>query len=158
MHACGARPGHVMCLNLFALGCTRAILHLPSSVLKSMWQLSWNICVTCALACGILPGRWEVRIGLRGSKHVYLGLHHAELEAARVYDRALVLLTGPGAATNFPVSAYATELAAYQKCALPLLLLCRQSSWSLGCTMLLSEQPACCLDCTLEVLSEALRS
>ena len=62
-------------------------------------------------------GRWEVRIGLRGSKHVYLGLHGAELEAARVYDRALVLLTGPGAATNFPVAAYASEVAAYEQCA-----------------------------------------
>ena len=62
-------------------------------------------------------GRWEVRIGLRGSKHVYLGLHSSEVEAARVYDRALVLLTGPGAATNFPVASYAKELAAYQRCA-----------------------------------------
>lgn len=58
-----------------------------------------------------------MRIGLRGSKHVYLGLHSSEVEAARVYDRALVLLTGPGAATNFPVASYAKELAAYKRCA-----------------------------------------
>lgn len=65
-----------------------------------------------------VAGRWEVRIGLRGSKHVYLGLHSSEVEAARVYDRALVLLTGSSAATNFPVSNYTKELEAYQKCAL----------------------------------------
>ena len=69
------------------------------------------------LACA-LAGRWEVRIGLRGSKHVYLGLHSSEVEAARVYDRALVLLTGSSAATNFPVSNYTKELEAYQKCGL----------------------------------------
>lgn len=57
-----------------------------------------------------------MRIGLRGSKHVYLGLHSSEVEAARVYDRALVLLTGSSAATNFPVSNYTKELEAYQKC------------------------------------------
>ena len=60
------------------------------------------------------PGRWEVRIGLRGSKHVYLGLHTSEVEAARVYDRALVLLTGQTAATNFPVSNYKNQMEAYE--------------------------------------------
>lgn len=56
-----------------------------------------------------------MRIGLRGSKHVYLGLHSSEVEAARVYDRALVLLTGASAATNFPTANYAKEMEAYQK-------------------------------------------
>ncbi|CAK0786830.1 hypothetical protein CVIRNUC_010044 [Coccomyxa viridis] len=60
-------------------------------------------------------GRWEVRIGLRGSKHVYLGLHTSEVEAARVYDRALVLLTGQTAATNFPVSNYKNQMEAYEQ-------------------------------------------
>ena len=64
---------------------------------------------------GMLAGRWEVRIGLRGSKHVYLGLHSSEVEAARVYDRALVLLTGQTAATNFPVSNYKNQMDAYDQ-------------------------------------------
>lgn len=67
------------------------------------------------LVLGMLPGRWEVRIGLRGSKHVYLGLHSSEVEAARVYDRALVLLTGQTAATNFPVSNYKNQMDAYDQ-------------------------------------------
>jgi len=62
-------------------------------------------------------GRWEVRIGLKGSKHVYLGLHTSEVDAAKVYDRALVLLTGQAAATNFPSMQYSAELAEYEECA-----------------------------------------
>ena len=62
-------------------------------------------------------GRWEVRIGLKGSKHVYLGLHSSEVDAAKVYDRALVLLTGQAAATNFPSMQYTTELAEHEECA-----------------------------------------
>jgi hypothetical protein len=46
---------------------------------------------------------------------VYLGLHSSEVEAARVYDRALVLLTGASAATNFPTSNYTKEMEAYQR-------------------------------------------
>ena len=38
-------------------------------------------------------GRWEARIGIPGSKHIYLGLHSDEDGAARAYDGALVLLT-----------------------------------------------------------------
>ncbi|PRW05820.1 pathogenesis-related genes transcriptional activator [Chlorella sorokiniana] len=60
-------------------------------------------------------GRWEARIGVPGSKHVYLGLFNAETEAARAYDRALVRLRGPGAATNFTLSDYRTELAQYHQ-------------------------------------------
>ena len=58
-----------------------------------------------------------MRIGLKGSKHVYLGLHSSEVDAAKVYDRALVLLTGQAAATNFPSMQYTTELAAHEECA-----------------------------------------
>ncbi|KAK9837035.1 hypothetical protein WJX81_008506 [Elliptochloris bilobata] len=60
-------------------------------------------------------GRWEVRIGLKGSKHVYLGLHTSEVDAAKVYDRALVLLTGQAAATNFPSMQYTAELAEFEE-------------------------------------------
>ncbi len=35
-------------------------------------------------------GRWEARIGIPGSKHIYLGLFNEEREAARMYDAALV--------------------------------------------------------------------
>jgi len=37
-------------------------------------------------------GRWEARIGMPGSKHIYLGLYNEESAAARAYDRALELL------------------------------------------------------------------
>ena len=51
-------------------------------------------------------GRWEARIGVPGSKHVYLGLFADEKEAARSYDRALVRLRGRAAATNFSLAEY----------------------------------------------------
>jgi hypothetical protein len=50
--------------------------------------------------------RWEARIGVPGSKHVYLGLFVDEEEAARAYDRALVRLRGRAAATNFSLAEY----------------------------------------------------
>ena len=71
----------------------------------------WHAEVDCAPAVG----RWEVRIGLPGGRHVYLGLYPSEPEAARVYDRALVLLSGPAAATNFPTSNYQNEMALYAR-------------------------------------------
>jgi len=49
-----------------------------------------------------------------GSKHIYLGLYNEESAAARAYDRALVRLRGPGAATNFALSNYKEELQAFQ--------------------------------------------
>lgn len=58
-------------------------------------------------------GRWEARIGLPGSQHVYLGLFSNESDAAKAYDRALVRLRGPQAATNFALSDYRGELADY---------------------------------------------
>ena len=42
-----------------------------------------------------------------------LGLYVTEPEAARVYNRALVLVSGPAAATNFPTSNYAPEMALF---------------------------------------------
>ena len=35
-------------------------------------------------------GRWEARIGVPGSKHIYLGLYDRDNNAAKAYDRALV--------------------------------------------------------------------
>jgi len=59
-------------------------------------------------------GRWEARIGMPGSKHIYLGLYNEEAAAARAYDRALVRLRGPGAATNYALVFYKTELKAFE--------------------------------------------
>jgi hypothetical protein len=59
-------------------------------------------------------GRWEARIGMPGSKHIYLGLYNEEAAAARAYDRALVRLRGPGAATNYALVFYKTELEAFE--------------------------------------------
>lgn len=58
-------------------------------------------------------GRWEARIGIPAK--VYLGLFSMETEAAQAYDRALVRLRGTAAATNFALSDYRTDLAAYHK-------------------------------------------
>eukprot|EP01023_Acetabularia_acetabulum_P001944 TRINITY_DN10766_c0_g1_i3.p1 TRINITY_DN10766_c0_g1~~TRINITY_DN10766_c0_g1_i3.p1 ORF type:complete len:548 (-),score=114.85 TRINITY_DN10766_c0_g1_i3:294-1937(-) len=60
-------------------------------------------------------GRWESRIGIPGSKHIYLGLYEQEADAAKAYDRSLVRLRGSSAATNFALSDYRTELADYHK-------------------------------------------
>ena len=58
-------------------------------------------------------GRWEARIGMPGSRHIYLGLYNEEAEAAKAYDRALVKLRGNAAATNFALSNYNGELKQY---------------------------------------------
>ena len=47
--------------------------------------------------------KWEARLGVPGSKHVYLGLFNEEAEAARAYDRALVQLRGQQARLGFRV-------------------------------------------------------
>ncbi|KAK2077506.1 hypothetical protein QBZ16_004351 [Prototheca wickerhamii] len=60
-------------------------------------------------------GRWEARIGVPGSKHIYLGLFVEEREAARAYDRALVRLRGRSAATNFSLTDYKSEMADYHR-------------------------------------------
>ena len=62
-------------------------------------------------------GRWEARLGVPGQRHVYLGLFACEEDAARAYDKALVRLRGIGAATNFPLSDYAAELAQFDQAA-----------------------------------------
>ena len=59
-------------------------------------------------------GRYEARLGIPGSRHVYLGLFAEEEEAARAYDRALVRLRGPGAATNFSIGDYVDELREFE--------------------------------------------
>ncbi|GIM08810.1 hypothetical protein Vretimale_12752, partial [Volvox reticuliferus] len=58
-------------------------------------------------------GRWESRIGIPGSKHIYLGLYENERDAAAAYDKSLVRLRGSAAATNFSLSEYRAELAEY---------------------------------------------
>ena len=58
-------------------------------------------------------GRWEARIGMPGSRHIYLGLYNEEAEAAKAYDRALVKLRGDAAVTNLPISNYNAELEHY---------------------------------------------
>ena len=63
----------------------------------------------------LCTGRWEARVGVPGSKHVYLGLYDTEEEAARAYDSSLVRLRGSAAATNFALSEYKADLAAYHK-------------------------------------------
>ena len=59
-------------------------------------------------------GRWEARIGMPGSKHIYLGLYNEEAAAARAYDRALVRLRGAAAATNYSLTNYKGELQAFE--------------------------------------------
>lgn len=59
-------------------------------------------------------GRWEARIGMPGSKHIYLGLYNEEAAAARAYDRALVRLRGASAATNYSLTYYQSELQAFE--------------------------------------------
>ena len=59
-------------------------------------------------------GRWEARIGMPGSKHIYLGLYNEEAAAARAYDRALVRLRGASAATNYSLTNYKSELQAFE--------------------------------------------
>ena len=59
-------------------------------------------------------GRWEARIGMPNSKHIYLGLYNEESAAARAYDMALVRLRGPGAATNYTLANYKDELKAFE--------------------------------------------
>jgi hypothetical protein len=58
-------------------------------------------------------GRWEARIGMPGSRHIYLGLFNDESDAAKAYDRALVKLRGSQAATNFALSNYKEQLKEY---------------------------------------------
>ncbi|MEW5316903.1 MAG: hypothetical protein WDW38_008244 [Sanguina aurantia] len=60
-------------------------------------------------------GRWESRIGVPGSKHIYLGLFEEEKDAAAAYDMSLVRLRGSGAATNFGMADYRQELAEYHQ-------------------------------------------
>jgi hypothetical protein len=50
--------------------------------------------------------RWEARVGVPGSNHIYLGLWEKEEDAAKAYDRAIVRLRGPSATTNFALSFY----------------------------------------------------
>jgi hypothetical protein len=62
-------------------------------------------------------GRWEARLGVPGSRHIYLGLFTDESEAARAYDRALVRLRGPSAATNFSIGDYGAEMREFEHAA-----------------------------------------
>ena len=61
-------------------------------------------------------GRWEARIGTYYSrKNVSFGVYDTEEDAARQYDRALIIQRGRGAKTNFDVSAYDQEVSQYTR-------------------------------------------
>jgi len=60
---------------------------------------------------------WEARIGrFFGKKNVFLGLFESEEEAARQYDRALIISKGLNAKTNFDVRDYQKEALETKKC------------------------------------------
>ncbi|KAK2080712.1 hypothetical protein QBZ16_000566 [Prototheca wickerhamii] len=60
-------------------------------------------------------GRWEARIGsFGGRKNVSFGIFETEDEAARQYDRALILEKGRSAKTNFPLQEYEREVAEHE--------------------------------------------
>lgn len=60
-------------------------------------------------------GRWEARIGsFQGRKNVSFGIFESEEDAARQYDRALILEKGRSAKTNFPIKYYEAEVADYE--------------------------------------------
>ncbi|GAB4817991.1 hypothetical protein N2152v2_005037 [Parachlorella kessleri] len=60
-------------------------------------------------------GRWEARIGsFQGRKNVSFGIFDLEADAARQYDRALILEKGRSAKTNFPLRDYQREVAEYE--------------------------------------------
>ena len=44
---------------------------------------------------------------------VSFGVHKSETDAARQYDRALIIVKGRLAKTNFPIANYDAEVAAY---------------------------------------------
>ncbi|CAG9464479.1 unnamed protein product [Pedinophyceae sp. YPF-701] len=60
--------------------------------------------------------RWEARVGcFLGWKNTSFGAFSSEEEAARLYDRALLVTRGPTAMTNFALSEYQAEVAAYKR-------------------------------------------
>lgn len=60
--------------------------------------------------------RWEARIGqYEGRKNVSFGVYETEEEAARQYDRALIIQRGRSAKTNFNIFLYQTEIFEYEK-------------------------------------------
>jgi len=59
--------------------------------------------------------RWEARIGqYSGRKNVSFGVYELEEEAARQYDRALIIQRGRSAKTNFNIFSYKEEIAEYE--------------------------------------------
>ncbi|BDA44863.1 probable AP2-like ethylene-responsive transcription factor PLT2 at C-terminar half [Coccomyxa sp. Obi] len=61
-------------------------------------------------------GHWEARIGTFGDrKNVSFGIHETEEEAARQYDRALIIEKGRAAKTNFPLGVYDDEVTAFEQ-------------------------------------------
>mmetsp|Transcript_15143 Transcript_15143/g.26804 ORF Transcript_15143/g.26804 Transcript_15143/m.26804 type:complete len:591 (-) Transcript_15143:312-2084(-) len=59
--------------------------------------------------------RWEARIGgFNGRKNVSFGVYNSEEDAARQYDRALIIEKGKEAKTNFPLTDYTREVQEYE--------------------------------------------
>ncbi len=94
--------------------CNKWHLTLLQASRLTLQQACLDLC-SCTDHETVLPaaGRWEARIGIPGSRHLYLGLYNSERDAAMMYDRALVRLRGASASTNFSVSDYKADLAAH---------------------------------------------
>ena len=79
----------------------------------------------------LCTGRWESRVGIPGSKHIYLGLFEDESEAAEAYDQAVVRLRGEKSITNFPIRNYREDLEAHRS-------ICRQQNIGERCPVKVS--------------------
>ncbi|KAJ7982458.1 AP2-like ethylene-responsive transcription factor [Quillaja saponaria] len=59
--------------------------------------------------------RWEARFGGKANGNMYLGIYDTAEKAARAYDRAVIMISGPKAKTNFDISNYTEEIRRFLK-------------------------------------------